>query len=135
MTDTPGPTVPSPSEPPPTSGGYPAPQGYPPGPSGQGPPGAGYGYRRGYGRGYRRNLGMSRPGQSFFRRNQLSITTFGVVALYIGIAITTRFVLIGIVPVLMSFRALRRREPLAVLAVVAGILAVVVFFAAISGRY
>jgi hypothetical protein len=55
-----------------------------------------------------------------------------VAALYVLLAVTTHFVLIGIVPVMASIRAVRRREPLAPLAVVAAVVAVVVGISAFA---
>ena len=69
---------------------------------------------------------------SFAKRNQLSLTAIGVVALYILLAMTTHFVLIGILPVLMSVRAIKAKEALAPAAVGAAIIAVLVAFAALQ---
>jgi hypothetical protein len=73
------------------------------------------------GRGYGVGAGVG-----FRQRNTLSLTAIGVVALYVLLALTTRFVLLGIFPVLMSIRATRRREPLAPLAIAAAVIAVLV---------
>ena len=59
-------------------------------------------------------------------RNSFSITALVVSAIYIGLAVTTHFVLLGIVPLFSAVRALRRREPLAPVALVAAILVIVV---------
>lgn len=58
--------------------------------------------------------------------NQASFTAIGVAALYILLAVTTHFVLIGIVPAMASIQAVRRRERLAPLAVLAAAVAIVV---------
>lgn len=51
-----------------------------------------------------------------------------VAAIYVALAATTRVYLIGILPVLMAYRAVRRREPLAALAVIAAVVALAVGF-------
>lgn len=53
-------------------------------------------------------------------------------ALYILLAMTTHFVLIGILPVLMSVRAIKAKETLAPAAVAAAVVAVLVAFAALQ---
>jgi hypothetical protein len=68
---------------------------------------------------------------SFAKRNSLSLTAIGVVVLYVLLAVTTHFVLIGILPVLMSVRAIKAKETLAPAAVAAAIIAVLVAFAAL----
>ncbi len=83
----------------PPAGGGSSPYGYPPGPGG----GFGGGL---FGPGRGRSMG----------RNQASWTAIGFSAAYMVIAVTAHFVFIGIVPVLMAFRAFSRREPLAPLA-------------------
>lgn len=69
---------------------------------------------------------------SFAQRNRHSLTAIGVVALYVLLAATTHFVLIGIVPVMLSVRAIRAKETLAPAAVAAAVIAVVVAFAALA---
>jgi hypothetical protein len=69
---------------------------------------------------------------TFAKRNSLSLTAIGVVALYVLLAMTTHFVLIGILPVLMSVRAIKAKETLAPAAVAAAIVAVLVAFAALQ---
>lgn len=69
---------------------------------------------------------------SFAQRNRHSLTAIGVVALYVLLAMTTRFVLIGIVPVMLSIRAIKAKETLAPAAVAAAVVAVVVAFAALK---
>ncbi|HMD44713.1 MAG TPA: hypothetical protein VKG43_01040 [Acidimicrobiales bacterium] len=63
---------------------------------------------------------------TFAHRNQLSLTTLVVVALYILVAVSTHLAFIGILPVVLSIRAASRREPLAPLAVVGAVAALVV---------
>jgi uncharacterized protein DUF2510 len=76
--------------------------------------------------------GTYAPAQvSFARRNQQSLTAIGIVVLYVLLAMTTHFVLIGILPVLMSIRAIRAKETLAPAAVAAAVIAVLVAFAAL----
>jgi hypothetical protein len=69
---------------------------------------------------------------TFAKRNRHSLTAIGVVALYVLLAVTTHFVLIGIVPVMLSIRAIKAKETLAPAAVVAAVIAVVVAFAALQ---
>ena len=69
---------------------------------------------------------------SFAQRNRHCLTAIGVVALYVLLAMTTHFVLIGIVPVMLSIRAFKAKETLAPAAVAAAIIAVVVAFSALS---
>ncbi|MBV9486777.1 MAG: hypothetical protein JO246_12045, partial [Frankiaceae bacterium] len=60
--------------------------------------------------------------------------TFGVVALYVVLALTTRVVLIGVIPIMMSIRSLNAREKLAPIALVAAIVSVGIAFAVLSGH-
>jgi hypothetical protein len=69
---------------------------------------------------------------TFAKRNRHSLTAIGVVALYVLLAMTTHFVLIGIVPVMLSIRAIKAKETLAPVAVAAAVIAVVVAFAALA---
>lgn len=69
---------------------------------------------------------------TFAKRNRHSFTAIGVVALYVLLAMTTHFVLIGIVPVMLSIRAIKAKETLAPAAVAAAVIAVVVAFAALA---
>lgn len=64
--------------------------------------------------------------------NQASFTAIGVAALYILLAVVTHFVFIGIVPVFAAIRAVRRRERLAPLAVVAAAAAVIISISAFA---
>lgn len=70
--------------------------------------------------------------RTFVQRNSLSLTAMAVVAVYIVIALSTRVVLLGIFPVLLSVRAIRRKEVLAPLAVGAAVIAVGVAFLALA---
>jgi hypothetical protein len=72
--------------------------------------------------------------QTFAQQNKLSLIAAAVVAAYVLIALTTRFVFIGIMPVLLSARAMNRKEPLAPFAVGAAIIAVIVAFATLTGH-
>jgi hypothetical protein len=58
--------------------------------------------------------------------NRLALITLGVVALYLVIAFETRFVIFGFLPLALSLRSRRQREPLAPLAIGAAVLAIVV---------
>jgi hypothetical protein len=62
--------------------------------------------------------------RTFVQRNSLSLTAVAVVAVYLVIALSTRVVLLGVLPVLLSVRAIGRREVLAPFAVAAAIIAV-----------
>jgi hypothetical protein len=70
--------------------------------------------------------------RTFLQRNSLSLTAMAVVAVYIVIALSTRVVLLGIFPVLLSVRAIRAREALAPFAVGAAIIAVGIAFFALA---
>lgn len=72
------------------------------------------------------------PAQSLWHRNRLSLTAFGVVAAYIVLAEATGVVLLGIFPAMLGLRALRRKERLAPLALVAAGIAVVFAITVIS---
>ena len=74
----------------------------------------------------------ARANGTFAQRNRHSLTAIGVVALYVLLAMTTHFVLIGIVPVMLSIRAIKAKETLAPAAVAAAVIAVVVAFAALT---
>ena len=67
-------------------------------------------------------------------RNHFSFIALGVSAAYLAIGLATGFVLLGIVPVLMSVRAVRRKEPLSPLAVVAAVVVVVFSIAILAHR-
>lgn len=58
--------------------------------------------------------------------NRFALITFGVVALYIVIAMETRVVIFGFLPLMFSLRSRRQREPLAPLAIGAAVLAIAV---------
>jgi len=66
------------------------------------------------------------------QRNKHSLTAIGVVVLYVLLAVTTHFVLIGIVPIVLSVRAIKAKESLAPAAVGAAVVAVLVAFAALQ---
>jgi Protein of unknown function (DUF2510) len=51
--------------------------------------------------------------------NRLALITFAVVALYIVIAVETRFVIFGFLPLALSLRSKRQGEPLAPFAIAA----------------
>jgi hypothetical protein len=68
---------------------------------------------------------------TFAKRNRHSLTAVAVVAAYVLLAVTTHFVLIGIVPVMLSVRAVKAKETLAPAAVVAAVIAVGVALAAL----
>ena len=68
------------------------------------------------------NRPAGRPA-SMWAANHVALTALGVVALYIAIALQTRVVLLGMVPLMLSLRSMRRREPLAPLAIAAACVA------------
>ena len=58
--------------------------------------------------------------------NHYALITFAVVAVYLVLAVTTRIVFIGILPVAMSFRSRQRGEPLAPIAIGAAVVSVII---------
>jgi hypothetical protein len=64
--------------------------------------------------------------------NRYALITFGIVALYLLLAVTTRIVFIGVLPVLMSIRSKSANEPLAPFAIGAAVLSIIVAFAVLS---
>jgi hypothetical protein len=73
---------------------------------------------------------VARP--TLIQRNSTTFTTILVVALYLVLAKTTGIVLIGIFPAMLAFRALQRREPLAVVAVASAAVAIVFSLAVVA---
>jgi hypothetical protein len=69
---------------------------------------------------------------SFVKRNSMSLAAVGVVALYVAIALSTKIVFFGIFPILLSVRAVRRKEALAPLAIVAAVVAIIVAIVALA---
>ncbi|MCW2525026.1 MAG: hypothetical protein JWO63_3361, partial [Frankiales bacterium] len=62
------------------------------------------------------------PSTSLLTRNRYTAITAGIAALYLVLAVAAHIALIGILPVVMSRRAFRAKEPLAIAsAVIAGI--------------
>jgi uncharacterized protein DUF2510 len=121
--------IPARTTPPPLDQAYP-----PPGAGGYGPGGP-YG-SQGYGHPHRPfgGSGMQMGQATFARRNQRSLTAAGVAALYIIIAITTRIVLFGIFPLILSVRAWQARETLAPLAIAVTVVAIIVGFTALAAH-
>jgi len=62
--------------------------------------------------------------QSLYQRNSMTFTTLAVVIGYLVLAATTGIVLLGILPGMLSIRAVGRGEKLAPLAVIAAVGAV-----------
>lgn len=91
-----------------------------PGQSG-GQPGAGYGGYGAYG-----GPAQTPGGTSWASRNSLSLATIGIVVVYALLLHYAHVVFLGILPILLSVRAVRRKEQLAVPAVVVAVLAIVV---------
>jgi hypothetical protein len=71
---------------------------------------------------------------TIFQRNSTTFTAILVVALYLVLAKTTGIVLIGIFPAMLAFRALQRREPLAVVAVASAAVAIIFSFTVVAGH-
>jgi hypothetical protein len=71
-------------------------------------------------------------GPGVWQRNRTTRIVLALVAGYLLLAATTHIVLLGIAPVMMSITAVRRREPLAYVAVIGAIVAVVVALSALS---
>ncbi len=63
---------------------------------------------------------------SGWHRNQFAFITFGIVALYIIIALKAHVYVLGVLPVAMSMRSKSRNEPLAIAAIIAAAVAVVI---------
>ena len=61
------------------------------------------------------------PRPSIVDQNKTTFTVLGVVLAYIVLASLTGIVLLGIAPIMMSTRAVKRKEPLRALAVVAAV--------------
>jgi hypothetical protein len=67
----------------------------------------------------------ARPSAGFYQQNRATVSALGVVALYLVLAAATHIVLLGIFPASLSYRAVRRREPFAFVAVIAAVTGVV----------
>ncbi len=72
--------------------------------------------------------------RTLIQRNLTTFTAILVVALYLVLATTTGIVLIGIFPAVLAFRALQRREPLAVVAVASAAVAIIFSFTVLTGH-
>ena len=66
--------------------------------------------------------------------NRYAFITFGVVALYLVLAIATGIAFIGIVPIMMSIRSKSRNEPLAYFAIGAAVLSFIVSLSVLAHR-
>jgi hypothetical protein len=73
-------------------------------------------------------------GSNLYASNRFTFITIAIVAVYIVIAVETRFVIFGFLPLAMSLRSKRAREPLAPLAIGAACLSIVVAAALIFGH-
>ncbi len=58
-------------------------------------------------------------------RNAMSVRAMSMAAIYLLIGLVTHFLFLGIFPILLSVGALRRREPLAPVALVVSVLPLV----------
>ena len=67
--------------------------------------------------------------------NKFSFTAMAVAAAYILLAVTTHFVILGIIPLAMAIRAMNRKEQLAPIALAVAIMALVIGIAGFAGRF
>jgi hypothetical protein len=65
--------------------------------------------------------------QALRHSNRFSVTAIIFAAIYVVLAVTVHFVLIGIVPVMSSVRAFQNKEKLAPISAIAAVVVVVVF--------
>jgi hypothetical protein len=65
--------------------------------------------------------------QALRHSNRFSFTALIFAAIYLALALTVHFVLIGIVPVMSSIRAFQNKEKLAPISAIAAVVVVVVF--------
>ncbi len=78
--------------------------------------------------GRRLRLGPRRAVGAFRYRNAISLSAIGLTLVYVAIAFVVHFLILGFVPALVAVRALRRREPLARLAILVAVIPFVLFF-------
>jgi hypothetical protein len=77
----------------------------------------------------------SPPAQrSWLRRNALSLSTIGVVVLYLLLLAAAHVAVLGILPIVLAVRALRGKEPMAIPATVLAVLAFLLGLYQFSGR-
>jgi|GEM_PF-6014494 len=74
------------------------------------------------------------PPRSFASRNSQSLIAIGVVAIYVFVALNAKVVFFGVLPVVLSINATRRREALAPLAIAAAVVAVGVAVVGLRGH-
>jgi hypothetical protein len=74
-----------------------------------------------------------RPTATQNTSNRFALITFAVVAVYVLIALETRVVIFGILPLGLSFRSKQAREPLAPFAIAAAIVAILLAAAKLFG--
>jgi hypothetical protein len=67
-------------------------------------------------------------------RNKFSFIAMGVAAAYILLAVTTHFVILGIIPLAMAIRSMIRKEQLAPIALGVAVVALVVGIAGFAGH-
>ena len=81
-------------------------------------------------------LGAAGPGgfgsQTFLRRNQQSLYAIALATVYLVLSLSAHLVLFGIVPLFMSSRAWRHREPLAPVAIAASVITLLVAVATLT---
>jgi hypothetical protein len=73
-------------------------------------------------------------GASIWQRNRYALITMGIVALYLFLAVESHIVMLGVWPILTSVRSWQRKEPVAGLAVLAAVAAVLFAILALTGR-
>ena len=78
--------------------------------------------------GRRLRLGPRRAVGAFRYRNAISLSAIGLTLVYVAIAFVVHFLILGFVPALVAVRALRRREPLAPLAILVAVIPFALFF-------
>jgi Protein of unknown function (DUF2510) len=69
-----------------------------------------------------------------WHRNEFAFLTFGIVGIYVFLAMEAHVYILGIVPVMMGIRSQSRREPLAILAIIAAAVALVIGVVGFSHR-
>ncbi len=80
------------------------------------------------------SCGGSSSQTSGWQRNEYAFLTFGIVAIYAFLAMEAHVYILGIVPVMMGMRSQMRKEPLAVLAIIAAAVALVIGVVGLSHR-
>jgi hypothetical protein len=77
---------------------------------------------------HRARLGARRSLSAFHYRNRASVTAIGMALVYMAIVFVVHIAILGIFPVIAAVGAMRRREPLAPLAIVISVIPLVLVF-------